>query len=157
MGGKGDDKLYGEAGQNTFYFSDGDGDDTVYMGKGSDKIVFDPSLTGSKAPMFRQEKNNLVIEYGTEVNGKKNSVTIMNYFTSKTPSLKTVEYCGIEYNISDIVVKGSLDKYSYGVPVNRYIGNEKSNLMLSLFPMTLYIMSLLFLGLSNRVGLSDLR
>ena len=134
-GGVGNDKLYGEAGHNTFYFSDGDGKDTIYMGKGVDKIVFDDSVTEyNDDPVFIRNKNNLEIRYGLfDDNGERNSVTVSNYFKSKYQSVQTVQINGEDYNLKDIVIEGKVNNFLYAVPVKEYVAKddivENNNLM----------------------------
>ena len=123
VGGRGDDKLYGENGTNIFHFSNNDGKDTIYMGKGVDKIVLDPSVITE--PTFTRNKNNLVIEYGSVVNGEKSSITVSNYFKSKYQSLQTIEYGNREYNIKDIVIDGYINDDG----VKELCGNSNDNLI----------------------------
>ena len=115
-GNVGDDKLYGESGQNTFIFEQGDGNDTIYMGKGLDSLIID-----STDISYYRNKNNLVINYGTEAD----SVTVSNYFRSNNPSVDMVNALSLS---KDIIIEG-YNKVQGGVTVKEYNGNEYDNLI----------------------------
>ena len=115
-GNAGDDKLYGESGQNTFIFEQGDGNDTIYMGKGLDSLTID-----STDISYYRNKNNLVINYGTEAD----SVTVSNYFRSNNPSVDMVNALSLS---KDIIIEG-YNKVQGGVTVKEYNGNEYDNLI----------------------------
>lgn len=123
-GGRGNDKLYGEAGTNGFHFYNGDGNDTIYMGKGVDRIYLENSQTN--APTYERSGNNLIINYGNN-----DSITVSNYFKSKNPSVKSINYNGITDNLSGnngIIING-VTEYEYGYKLNYFCGNDKNNLI----------------------------
>ena len=115
-GNAGDDKLYGESGQNTFIFEQGDGNDTIYMGKGLDSLTID-----STDISYYRNRNNLVINYGTEAD----SVTVSNYFRSSNPSVDMVNNLSLS---KDIIIEG-YNKVQGGVTVKEYNGNDYTNLI----------------------------
>ncbi|MBQ8886515.1 MAG: calcium-binding protein [Candidatus Gastranaerophilales bacterium] len=115
-GNAGDDKLYGESGQNTFFFEEGDGNDTIYMGKGLDSLSID-----STDISYYRNKNNLVINYGTETD----SVTVSNYFRSNNPSVDMVNDLSLS---KDIIIEG-YNTVENGVTVKQYNGNDYGNLI----------------------------
>lgn len=115
-GNVGDDKLYGEAGENTFFFTQGDGADTIYLGKGLDSLNIDNTTIS-----YYRNRNNLEISYGEQ----GDSVTVSNYFSSKKPSV---------YSVNDLLLNGEIiiDGYNTvynGVDVKRYNGNDNDNLI----------------------------
>lgn len=115
-GNVGDDKLYGEAGENTFFFTQGDGADTIYLGKGLDSLNIDSTTIS-----YYRNRNNLEISYGEQ----GDSVTVSNYFSSKKPSV---------YSVNDLLLNGEIiiDGYNTvynGVDVKRYNGNDNDNLI----------------------------
>ena len=141
FGEAGNDRLYGDAGNNTFYFREGDGKDTIYMNaKGSDTLVFDTNLKDTL--IFDRVGNNLVINYGT----KGDSVTIVNYLSSKNPSTKNIVFADYDAPkgdfsktegilLSDILIKKEAVKFQLdtGKLVNGeyYKGNAYNNLIIS--------------------------
>ncbi|HRY01895.1 MAG TPA: calcium-binding protein, partial [Beijerinckiaceae bacterium] len=67
-GGKGNDTLAGDAGVDTYFFSAGDGSDTINdqgVDKAVDKIVFDPASNITAANLkVKQSGIDLVVQYG---------------------------------------------------------------------------------------------
>ena len=82
-GGTGNDKLYGgtsKSGTTTFAFHDGDGNDTVYLGKGRTFLAFDDADM-SLARGTGKNKRNLIINYNKDVQGiTQDSIVVRNYF-----------------------------------------------------------------------------
>ena len=112
-GGTGNDKLYASTtkGSNTtFYFSAGDGKDTVYSGKGNDTLKFSGELSITTST----SKNNkdLIINY-TE----NDSVTIKDYYSVKKGKItgvnpkNTIKYIQVgetKVEIDNIIGKNTI-------------------------------------------------
>lgn len=86
-GGKGDDKIYGDAGLNYIHFANGDAQDIVYSGKGTDTLIFDDIADFSKLK-FTNNGGNLVIYYNE--NNEYDKVILDKYF-AKSSSVKYVQ------------------------------------------------------------------
>lgn len=129
-GGEGNDKIYGEGGYNKMYFSNGDGNDTIYMGKGVDEIYFNESVSKDSVS-FKGSGNNLIISYGDfGENGQQSSITVVNYFSAKYKSLKSInfetEYTKETINLEEFIPQ-KVQRKDYGVVYNAYDGTKEPN------------------------------
>lgn len=101
-GGLGDDRLYGKGGVNIFQFKKGDGDDTIYMGRGKDYLYFCDSSFSELS--YTQKNNDLIISYGNN-----DKVTVKNYYkTFGYVSLKgiadrTFNFEDIDFDFEDLL------------------------------------------------------
>ncbi len=129
-GGEGNDKIYGEGGYNKICFSNGDGNDTIYMGNGYDEIFFDETVSKSTVS-FKGSGNNLIISYGDfNENGMQSSITVVNYFSAKYKSLKTInfetEFTKETINLEECIPQGVKRNDGAGW-YNAYDGTMDSN------------------------------
>ena len=90
-GGTGDDSMFGGYGNDTYLFSSGDGQDTVGETDGTDRIVFDATVSAATVS-YSRVVDNLVISYG---NGDQ--ITVLGYFqtpeqTADEKKIETVEF-----------------------------------------------------------------
>lgn len=140
--GKGNDKLYGGSGTNTFNFFTGDGKDTIYAGGGEDNL----NIYGVNADMsnvtITASGNDAVIKYSS-----KDSITLKDFFINSDYSVKTVTfYSGTtgdwtiagtiddltehlknaEYNVADMT-ESSKTSYKGSAISETIIGSEKNN------------------------------
>lgn len=139
-GNTGNDKLYGEGGNNKIIFSMNDGNDTVYMGKGNDELMFGEHIFDNIH--YKKSGNHLVIKYG-----ENDSVTVNNYFSSKTKSVDKITHMDDANNLettinsyslkNDIIISKSegYDVVDFGdgyeVPADCYEGNGHNNLIVA--------------------------
>ena len=100
-GGAGDDKLYaGTSAENmtTFNFNTGDGNDTIYSGKGRDILNFtrgDLKFVNGTG----KNKRDLIIFYNHDEEGNaQDSVTIKNYYNKKGEAVSSVKDVRINGN-----------------------------------------------------------
>ena len=100
QGGSGNDKLYGEGGDNVFVFNNtNSGSDTVYSGKGTDVLLFKDFNSISdfeNNAVLSSSGNSLIIKYTNS-----DSVTVDNYF--KNSSVKYIQVGEEKKELSEIV------------------------------------------------------
>lgn len=129
-GNAGDDKLYGEDGNNKLVFKTYDGNDTVYMGKGSDSLLFAENALDSLK--YEKSGNHLIVKYG-----EGDSVTINNYFSSKYKSVDTIseisDYDDTKLIISHISLEKDIiiGKNKSTLFADCYVGNDYNNLIVA--------------------------
>ena len=75
-GGKGDDVLDGGEGKNSFYYSLGDGNDTIMRTTGTDTLVFDKGIAINTIYGVGEDKN-LYVTYGDGTTN--NTITLENF------------------------------------------------------------------------------
>jgi Ca2+-binding RTX toxin-like protein len=96
-GGKGNDMLYGEVGNDVFAFARGDGSDTVYASStdGADTIRFDGGIAHGQL-WFQRTGNSLVVS----VIGEGQSITVANRFASSANHVDSI-VAGDGFRLSD--------------------------------------------------------
>lgn len=136
-GGKGNDKLYGyiqksgkkyvyddknNAKEFVFdYTSGGDGKDTIYNSKNSDRIIFTVQNKSEAVELlsnmeFNYNKKNLVISYNRDTTGKiTDSVTVVGYksLDSETQAIRYVDLTNKDGDIYTTVDLTEINKDNY--------------------------------------------
>jgi len=93
-GGKGNDRIWAKGGKDIIYFGSGDGQDTVYNGGSSDKLVFYDVSDISKLQVSRSGRNVMI-----GLKGKNDKVTLNEWGSN---SLRSVQLSnGAEYRLND--------------------------------------------------------
>lgn len=101
---KGNDKIYGLAGNDTFVFNNGDGNDEVYQGQNgdTDSLKFANSelsdLDFSRGLTNSVENDDLIISY----NGGTDSVTVKDYFTAGNTVTKWQDKNENEFDLATV-------------------------------------------------------
>ncbi|MCL2635845.1 MAG: hypothetical protein FWD50_04345 [Betaproteobacteria bacterium] len=88
MGGKGNDLLQGGAGNDTYLFSKGDGQDIVYDSQGSNAVRF-LDVKSDEITLVRSG-NDLKILYG-----ESDSVTIQSHFSGSSYQMANYEFADV--------------------------------------------------------------
>jgi Ca2+-binding RTX toxin-like protein len=90
-GGLGDDRLEGGNGNDTYYYSYGDGYDTIEDGSGaSDHLILDKNINLSNFASYR-ENNDLVLETFDGQSVSSGKVTIADYFITSN-EIETIQF-----------------------------------------------------------------
>ncbi|WP_303840507.1 calcium-binding protein [Selenomonas ruminantium] len=93
-GGKGNDRIWAKGGKDIIYFGSGDGQDTVYNGGSSDKLVFYDVSDISKLQVSRSGRNVMI-----GLKGRNDKVTLNEWGSN---SLRSVQLSnGAEYRLND--------------------------------------------------------
>ena len=115
IGGKGDDILAGESGDDTYIFNLGDGKDQIYdYNGGSDTIKFGSNLNANEIK-FNQNQNNLIIKYSDQ-----DQITITDYFTDGKVENFSLEDGSIL--TSDQINKIIQEMYAYDKDTDNFSG-----------------------------------
>lgn len=137
IGGQDKDLLYASTtkdSETTFVFNKGDGQDTIYSGKGQDTLVFNDITKLNDIGFERNGKNlNVIYSYKT-VDDKqvaKDYVTLNNYFKSAkndvvVSSVKYIEFDGHKVDIETLRNYAGNIKESYDTNIN---GTEENDLI----------------------------
>ncbi len=103
-GGTGNDVLYGgttASSKTTYRFYNGDGNDTVNAGKGTETVVF--YANSYDRLTYTKSGKNLIIGYNMDPEGQtQDSVTIKDYFDKKGKVVSSVKYIGCTQGIFDL-------------------------------------------------------
>ncbi len=122
-GDGGNDKIYGGTGKNTYAFSSGDGNDTIYSSKGAQDTIIFKDLSDSDSIELSNKGNNLILTYGEN----KDTITIADYFKNPlNSSVKQLEFNnGSEINLSELVNEPILrEGDSENNIIKGWIGND---------------------------------
>ncbi len=102
LGGSGDDSSWDWGGSDTYYYSLGDGNDTIsdYSStwKDTDRIVFDSGVTASDVSLWEHD-GDLVIA----VSGNDGSITVTKFFSNLSYRIEKIVFTdGTEWTLDDI-------------------------------------------------------
>ena len=93
-GGRGNDRIWAKGGKDIIYFGSGDGQDTVYNGGSSDKLVFYDVSDISKLQVSRSGRNVMI-----GLKGRNDKVTLNEWGSN---SLRSVQLSnGAAYRLND--------------------------------------------------------
>jgi Ca2+-binding RTX toxin-like protein len=90
-GGTGDDYLSGDEGADSYHFSLGDGQDTIYnyqVAAAADKIIFGAGITAANIKLNREGSDLLI----TLTNSSTDSIRIQSQFSSASYVLNTLQF-----------------------------------------------------------------
>jgi len=97
IGGRGNDSLSGHQGNDTYIFSRGDGDDLINEMGGYDTIAFDRSVDINSLRFIRELNDDLVIEYGDS-----DKITVRNHYGSEGYQIERFEVAGTRFASSQL-------------------------------------------------------
>lgn len=138
-GGKGDDAIINYAGNTTYYYNLGDGNDIIMDYNGNDKIVLGAYIKESDVSYYKNN-TDLVIS----IKNMTESITILNWFSNDNNKIESIEYLSsgkiltpdaINNSISttiatgydDVIIGNSSDNLIDGLAGNDYIEGLEGN------------------------------
>ena len=138
-GGKGDDAIINYAGNTTYYYNLGDGNDIIMDYNGNDKIVLGADIKEADVSYYKNN-TDLVIS----IKNMTESITILNWFSNDNNKIESIEYLSsgkiltpdaINNSISttiatgydDVIIGNSSDNLIDGLAGNDYIEGLEGN------------------------------